>query len=449
MVCATDLVLDLQDHVRRDQLPPNVLHAAKRHLMDTLGAVIGGLGERIPRTVAECVGLPPARYPLTDAQGDTGQVAFLLGTAAHALELDDGHLGGSVHPGVSVVPALFSVIANKRSSGCDVLSALIVGYETICGIAAAANPNLRRNGFHPTSAVGPLGGAMAVAYLLDLDHERRSAALAIAASASGGLFSFLGGGGDVKRLHAGNSARDGALAGLLAASGVSAPKEILDRPSGFAHAFAGLRDGSRLLPRLPPHHGFNILECYIKPYACCRHLQPAMDALITLRERHALALDTVEQVDVETYSIAAQHAETGWGDLASAQLSFPYCLAVALEEGRADLVHFQDAARRDSRVDQLLPRLTIRATDEMDALYPGKRPARVTVTHDGRTDSVFSEEASGSPEKPLSDAALTDKFGNLVAPTLGDARARSLAEMIFGLDEVDDARELLRALIAR
>src|SRR5690349_7642153 len=90
---------------------------------------------------------------------------------------------------------------------------------------------------------------------------------------------------------------------------------------------------------LPPTVPFGITDCYIKPYACCRHIQPAVEALIDLLAAENIATDEVKRVEVATYRIAAEHAHTGFDDFASAQLSFPYLMAVALRHRAIRLEH--------------------------------------------------------------------------------------------------------------
>jgi 2-methylcitrate dehydratase PrpD len=371
--------------------------------------------------------------------------AFLCGSAAHGIELDDGYRLGSVHPGVAVVPALLAAAGGRPVTGEALLTALVIGYETVCAVGGAAHPALRDRGFHPTPAVGPLGAAMAVARLLGLGETETACALGIAASDCGGLFAFLGGGGDVKRLHGGKAARGGLMAALYAAEGISAPESIIEVPSGFAQAIAGAAPGQGLNFTLPPEGPFRILDCYVKPHACCRHLQPAMEALIELRDTEGLTADEVEAIEVETYSIAAKHAATGWSDFASAQLSFPYVLALALEIGRADLEHFDEPVRGQPWVEAIARRIRIRATEEMDAAYPRQRPSRVTVKTRRGTFSAFKPEALGCRELPVADEALQAKFLRLASPVLGEVRAARLMEDIWSVERCEDVRVLINS----
>src|SRR5262249_61230787 len=93
----------------------------------------------------------------------------------------------------------------------------------------------------------------------------------------------------------------------------------------------------------PPAAPFGITDCYIKPHPCCRHIQPAVEALIGILDEEDIASEEVERIDVATYRIAAEHAATGWDDFASAQLSFPYLIALALKFRAIKFEHFADA----------------------------------------------------------------------------------------------------------
>src|SRR5262249_33896709 len=161
----------------------------------------------------------------------------------------------------------------------------------------------RRRGFHPTGVVGVFGSATAAGKLAGLSREQLANALGLAASSAGGLFAFVNGGADVKRLHAGPAAREGLQAALLAAQGVEGPPKVMESRDGFIQAFT-LDDGTGnagRAPRMPPHGKFGVTDCYIKPYPCCRHIQPALEAFIGILSAADIASEEVEAVEVATY----------------------------------------------------------------------------------------------------------------------------------------------------
>lgn len=443
----TDAIVALVKNLRWDALDVDVKHSAKRHFLDTLGVIIAGssgeLAGRAETVLANVRAGGRIPVPGRQRRADLLDAAYIAGTAGHGIELDDGYRQGSVHPGVVTVPAVLGLGYEAGVSGRAALEAVIIGYETVIAIARACHPDLRQRGFHPTGATGVFGAAAASSRLLALPSQQVANALGIAASSAGGLFAFINGGADVKRLHAGHAAREGLQAALQAQQGIEGPPQVLEARDGFAQAFAFGRNGKPRAVQMPPSVAFGITDCYVKPYACCRHIQPAVEALIELMNENKLSAEDVRDVKVDTYSIAAEHAHTGWQDYASAQLSFPYIMALGMKHRWIKVEHFEDKTRLDPEMARLGGLVHINATAEMDELYPANRPARVTVSTGRGTFEKEAMEALGAREVPLDDSGLSLKFHDLVDPVLGKARADKLLEQLWRLDEVDSIRGLL------
>jgi len=449
---ATKAVVQFVAALRADALPAEVVHYAKRHLLDTIGVMIAGAaGDVASRAEAAIASVrAPGTIPVPGRarRADLLDAAFLGGTAAHGIELDDGYREGSAHCGCVVVPAALGVAYVQRASGAALLEAIVAGYETNIALARACAPDLRQRGFHPTGAVGPFGAAMASAKLRRLAPEKLAHALGIAASSAAGLFAFVNGGADIKRLHAGHAAREGLQAALLAELGVEGPPDVIEARDGFMQAFAfGRLDRARPIA-LPPAAPFGITDCYIKPYPCCRHIQPAVEALVALMRGEKISAAEISRVEVETYRIAAEHAHTGWDDFASAQLSFPYLMGLAARFGGIRLEHFDAATRRDPAFAAFAEKLFVSAPPEIDQLYPRLRPARVTVTTPRGKFTRTADEALGSRLVPLSDEGLNEKFRALVAPVLGEARTAELLQRLWAIEQATDVAPLVEATAA-
>jgi 2-methylcitrate dehydratase PrpD len=448
---ATDALVGFVYELRYQTLSEEVRHFAKRHLLDTVGVMIAGAGSEVANLAEAMLASVRDAGTIVVAgrarRADLLDAAFLGGTAAHGIELDDGYRQGSVHPGCAVVPTVLALAqARPAIDGKRLIEAVVAGYETVTAIAAACHPELRERGFHPTGAVAVLGAAMAAGKLRRLSPRALGDALGLAASSASGLFAFVNGGGDIKRLHAGHAAREGLQAALLAERGVEGPPDVIEARDGFLQAFASgpgrYARGIALAPAVP----FGITDCYIKPYPCCRHIQPAVEALIGLLEEKGISTQEVSQVAVETYRIAAAHGQTGWDDFASAQLSFPYLIALALKFRAIRLEHFSADCRRDPELAALTRKLTVAAPADIDALYPGLRPARVTVMTSRGTFTRQADEALGSRLLPLDDKGLDAKFQELVAPVLGSVRAAALARSLRAIDEADDVGALVETM---
>src|SRR5215467_1027073 len=447
---ATDALVRFASELTYAALDDEVRHYARRHLLDIVGVMIAGApGDVASRAEAVLAAMRPAGgipVPGRARRADLIDAAFLGGTAAHGIELDDGFRQGSVHPGCTVVPAVFSLGYARGASGKALIEAIVAGYEIPIAIARACHPDLRQRGFHPTGACAVFGAAVAAARLRGLTRQQMSDAMGIAASSAAGLFAFVNGGADIKRLHAGHASREGLQAALLAEQGIEGPPDVIEARDGFMQAFAfGRADKARPIV-LPPTVPFGITDCYIKPYPCCRHIQPAVEALIGLLNDETIANDEVQRIDVATYRIAAEHAETGWDDFASAQLSFPYLMGVALKFRAVKLEHFSEQTRRDPAFAAIARKLSVTAPADVDRLYPQLRPARVTVTTARGSFTRQADEALGSRIVPLDDAGLKAKFSDLVGPVLGAARAKDLGERLWSFDEIGDVAPLVEAM---
>ncbi|HEY7662841.1 MAG TPA: MmgE/PrpD family protein [Xanthobacteraceae bacterium] len=447
---ATQAILDFVGGLRYAALSDEVRHYARRHLLDTVGVMIAGAGGEVATRAEAMLAAvrPPGRVPVPGRarRADLIDAAFLGGTAAHGIELDDGFRQGSVHPGCVVVPALLALGYERHSDGKALMEAIVAGYEAEIAIGRACHPDLRQRGFHPAAACGVFGAVMAAGKLRGLSQAQLANAIGIAASSAAGLFAFVKGGADIKRLHAGHASREGLQAALLAEQGIEGPPDVIEARDGFLQAFAFGRTGKTTDIALPPAVPFGITDCYIKPYPCCRHIQPAVEALISLLSEENIAREDVERIEVETYRIAAEHAHTGWDDFASAQLSFPYLIGLALRYGAVRFEHFSEQTRRDPAFAAIARKLTVTAPPAIDRLYPQLRPARVTVTTARGSFTRQADEALGSRLVPLDDAGLKAKFSDLVGPALGEARARELMERLWSLDTVADVAPLVESM---
>src|SRR5258708_11327012 len=239
---ATATIVQFVGELRHAALPDEVRHSALRHLLDTVGVMIAGAGgSAAPRAEAVLAAVRPAgRIPVPGRtrRADLIDAVFLGGTAAHGIELDDGFRQGSVHPGCVVVPAVLALGYDRHADGRALMEAIVAGYEAVIAICRACHPDLRQRGFHPTAAVGVVRSAAAARKLRRLSADALANALGLAPSSPPGLFDFVNGGGDIKRLHARHAAREGLQAALLADQGVEVPPHGIEARDCFMQAFA-------------------------------------------------------------------------------------------------------------------------------------------------------------------------------------------------------------------
>lgn len=435
-------------------LDETALYKARCHTLDTIGVCLAGSRQEVTKIAASVLDeiMAPGTVPVPgqSRRTDALSAAFLAGTAGHGLELDDGFRPGAIHPGCVVIPAALAMGHVTGADGKRFLTAIAAGYEVATRIAALVHPKPRWRGFHNTPTIGVFAAAAAAAVLKGLDAKTVEHAFGLAASSSSGIRSYVRG-GDVKRIHPGLAARDGILAALLAAKGHLGASDVLEGKDGYFHAFAGEeRDfagvdifaaGGQLNSRLA------IADCYIKPHACCRHIHPAIDALLDILTAEDLAPEEVASIDVATYKVASTHGAIGWSEMTTAQMSFPFALAAAVQHRAVHLHHFGDAGRRDPDVLRHCGKVHVGVDAALDSTYPKKRPARVVVTtKSGRQFTRSVDEPLGGAANPLPDEKLHEKFHALADPVIGAERAGGVARDIWALERMANVRGFVEGL---
>lgn len=421
-------------------LPSNVVHHAKRALLDWFSALYPGT------RVAPCPQLLAAHRPELGAGhaslpgcGTTAfspTAAWINGSVSHAVEFDDIFRDAIYHPGCPVIAAALAVAEEQDASGAALLNAIVVGYEISTRIGAAVQPAHYRY-FHTTGTVGCFGAAAAAAALAAPgDAAVMRHALATVASFAAGLQQAFRSDAMTKALHAGNAANAGVRAGLGAAHGLTGAAGMLDGPVGFGAALADDPDWTRAVQDLGER--YNILQITQKNHGCCGHTFAAIDAVLALRAAHGLQPADIERIEVDTYQTALD--VTGNRDPRTpfeGKFSLCYVVAHAMARGSVRLDAFEPARLADPDLRNLMERITLRADPALTAAFPGQRAARVAIrTRDGATHSHFAPYRKGDPEAPLSDADLNDKFDELAMPVLGQERAQRLREQVWRLESL-------------
>ena len=125
------------------------------------------------------------------------------------------------------------------SSGQDVITAVIAGFEVMLRVGLAIRPGVMGRGGHPTGSSGAFGAATTASKLLGLDALTTAYALSSAGTDIVGLSEIPAEGrGHLKRTFGGAAAAAGIRAAPLAASGLAGPLTTLD-PEVTWGSFAG------------------------------------------------------------------------------------------------------------------------------------------------------------------------------------------------------------------
>ena len=218
--------------------------------------------------------------------------ALVNGAAGHALDYDDVNLAMPGHPSVAILPGLLALAELKGSSGREVITAFVAGYETACRIGMALQPGHYALGFHSTATIGSFGAAAACARLLGLDAEATAVALGIAGTQAAGLKSQFG--TMCKPFHAGRASQNGLLAARLAARGFSSRPDLLECVQGFAATHGP--DFSPEAALATPENGFHLFANLFKYHAACYMTHAPIECARRVRRDHAPSPDAIAAI---------------------------------------------------------------------------------------------------------------------------------------------------------
>ena len=376
------------------------LACASLFVLDTIACAIGAKETEPARALAK---VPH------DLEGDPMRRAFYFGGLSHIIEMDDLHRSSVTHPGTVVIPAAWAVAEAENLGGRAFLEAVLKGYEACCRIGNAVG-KAHYKVWHNTSTCGPFGSAMAAASLYGLTENQTVWALGNAGTQSSGLWEFMASGAMSKHLHTARAAESGLLAAYLAREGFSGPDTILEGEKGFFKALCPDPAPERVLADLDAP--WELISSSIKPWPCCRHTHPAIDAALELHSQ--IGSTAITQVNVFTYRAALNVCDRPMpNDPYSAKFSLQHCVAKALQDGEVKLDSFDERARQ--RTNLLRPKVNLHFSDLIENRYPEAWGTDVHVTlANGQKLEATRKHAKGDPQNALSESDLKQKALDLM-----------------------------------
>ena len=434
-----------------EALPREAIATAKEGILDTVGVTLAGAKEDttavVARTLRWTAGQGAALIFGGRERVDALSAALINGTASHALDFDDCNntLGG--HPSAPILPALWTLATG--ASGKAFIAAYAAGFETECKLARAVNFHHYEKGWHPTATLGTFGAAAACAHFLRLSPDKIATALALAASMASGIKANFG--TMTKPFHIGHAARNGLLAALLAEEGMTANHGALEHEQGFFAVFNGAGNfaADRILAEWAKP--FDLAEPGIafKRHPCCGSTHPAADAMLHLRQTHALAPDGVAKI--ESWTHPRRLAHTNRPDPQSGldgKFSIQYVLARALMHGIVSLEHFSNDAVRDGAARALTAKVSAQPDANLGSVAADHFYARVRVTTtSGEAFEHFVGAALGRDhDHPLPAGTLEAKFRDCARRALDPQATEAVLQLCTTLDELADAGDVLAAM---
>lgn len=432
-----------------DMLPQDVIHQAKRSLLDALGCAIGGY-DAPARAICEAV--------IRESGGFEEATVFCSGFRTTALNaalvnslmvrfLDYNDEGGGGHNSDSI-PALLAVAERENAGGRDLLVSIVISYELGARVIESVDTegkglSLQKRGFS-MDIRGGLSMPAALGRLMMLTEEQVANAIGTCAFSSVQLNivdcdteEF----GMAKNIRFGKVAYDAILACQLAKKGFTGPVRVVEGEAGIDDV---ILQGSMDYNRLTDFGGWRMLNTRHKYLCACGALHSQLYATLDIVKEQDLKPEDIATLRIKfaprvvhhVASLAKKHPRNA----ETADHSAFYTHAFAVKERHLG----PDSTNPKNFTDPVIFDLTEKISIEPDpSLEAYRRGGRVEVTtRDGRSFEKSVLTPHGYGDDPLTDAELEEKFGEMATKHMPDGQIRRIFDAVWNIEVMDSVGNL-------
>ncbi len=439
-----------------DSIPADVRERAKYLILDAVGValasttydfthrVLDGIQGMAEDGGCSVIGMPD-KLPLRDA-------VLMNGVLIHGLDYDDSHLRAVLHPTVTAFITSLGIAEKLNLPGRDLLTAYVLGVETVTRIGMAAKGGFHHFGFHPTGLVGHFSCALTAGKLYGLTEQQLTMAQGLAGSTAAATQEFLEEGAWNKRLHPGWASVAGITAANLARGGAIGPTKPYEGRLGLFNThlkdLAKAVDYAAITRELGAT--WEVMNVAVKPFPVCHFIHACGDAALILRDKHAIQPDQIEKITAliaeETLHIVAEPAalKKKPANDYDAKFSVHYFVAACLVRGKFGLAELEADVRSDAAILALAQK--VEAVADPDSLYPGILSGGVIIKmKDGKAYRHHERVNRGAGDRALTGAEIEAKYFDNARLALPETRLREVRDAVLNLDQAS-ARELANTL---
>lgn len=437
-----------------DDIPENALWEAKRFLLDSMGCALAAVKnedmEAMYRFTEKLGGTPEATVIGREYKTNASNAALMNCLLTRAMDYNDIYWEEDPsHPSDLIGTALASGEVNGKN-GKEVLEAIIINYELMLRWCHAAHPGVREIGWHHASLVQFVSPVVA-GKLYDLDLEQMVAAVGISASSHFTLGGVVAGHlTNMKNTAAPLASQAGVIAVMIAKEGYSGPVEVFEGKEGVFEVINSVEWRPDWVMK-DLGKDFMITKCAYKafPTEALTH-QPISAAMQVCQEQNLTAED-ISEILVETTvrgaDILSDPSKFKPKTKETADHSLPYVVAAAVADGNVLPSSFSDEKLKDPRIWDLLGKIKVVADPEIDAMFPGVKRARVTITNnDGQSFTAQVDNAKGSPLNPMSDEEIISKFRANTGAVLSVEQQDKVIDLTWRFDELEEIGSFMELL---
>jgi 2-methylcitrate dehydratase len=438
-----------------DDISSRAVDQAKLVLLDTLGCGFAALDDECAHAVVTSLAAHGERPQCTvlglPLKMSAPSAVLANGTLIRVLDLNDYVIGAQLQGGAAGghpsdnIPVALAAAELARSTGRDLLAAIVLGYE-IYGRGKALMD--ARSVWDGVSISGLVAPAMA-GRLMGFGEDKIANAIALSAARAPTPAAVREGGiSAAKSIANALVAQNGMQATLLAAHGVTGPLDLFEAERGLKAVFAQGPAGDILAAPLPTESF--IMRSRIKAYPCFATGQSAVAAGIALHRLLGGNIDGLASIRVtlaDLPMLRRQMSDPGRVEPRSreaADHSLQFLLAVALIDGTFGLAQFANARWNDPKVRTLMARLQMTTDADLTRRAGEAYPCALHATgRDGRNYDVEILQPPGYSGDRLDAEAVLEKFSRVTVDRLAPGARDRIVDAVMRLDTAKSCAGLL------
>ena len=441
--------------LRYEDLPDDVVHEAKRFLLDSLGCALGGLRQEdaeIARAVLrDLAGTGPCAVLGTADRVDPVTAALANALMIRVMDYNDIYWQQDPSHPSDLIPAALSCGELMEASGRELIVGIVLGHEFEMRLCEAAVPGVRERGWHHATLTA-FASPVVAGRMLQLPWQQIQHAIGISGSRHLTLGAVTAGKLTMMKNTVDPMAtQSGVLAALLARRGYTGPEHVIDGKEGLVNVLGP--DWKLHVLTAGLGTDWRIRRCGMKAYPTEALTHTPISAVLALVMENDLTPDTVASIEIRSLARAADIlADPSKYDPRSketADHSLPYCIAAALVDRQVTPAQFEMRRIMDETVRAQLGKIKVIADPEIERVFPALQRTHVTITT--VAGSRFEKQIDfpkGHPRNPLTDVEIEQKFNALAEPVMSAAARAFISEAVWHLDEVELINEFTELCVA-
>ncbi|HEX2966652.1 MAG TPA: MmgE/PrpD family protein [Syntrophorhabdaceae bacterium] len=460
MAVITQQISEFIDETQYESLPPEVIHEAKRSLLDALGCAVAGITTdkgKIAISVSKRLGGPQESSIL--GVGDKlscANAAMANGELINGLDYD-----GIPHIHPFAIPPALAIAESMKLSGRDLILSAVIAQELarrfVMALSNMSNKILsegRTPDVFGNANETIFGATAGVAKLIGLKSDQMAHALGIAAylcplpvcrdweeTTPKSM---------IKYVSAGWICQTSVTSALLAAEGYTGNPTVFDGEYGFARFYGAERWAPEMIVN-GLGKDWQFMSMAYKFYPCCRFFHGQLDAFVNILEKNNLYADDIESVTTYALPFVANQAPYDVQTQVDVQFSLPFVLALAANRVKIGAAWQDWETIKDPKINAFMKKITMVVDPwavETKKKDPKSWPARVEVKAKGKLykEETLYPKGTNFTEFQATDEELIEKFRNNTSRLLPANNIERAVDCIFGIDTLRNVTELTSLL---